>query len=161
MSEQEGPASSVGNDLNVSGHHRHLDPAEQAVMENKIRKMEIAISLVLRLGVIVSVIVVTVGLGVMFYHHSGYASLNAHVSYKTLTSRSTRFPHSLKEMKYSLAHGDGRGIVVGGVFLLILTPILRVVVGAFSFLYEKDIPMALVTFFVLAVLIGSFFLAGV
>jgi hypothetical protein len=30
-----------------------------------------------------------------------------------------------------------------------------------SFLYEKDPPMALVTLYVLVVLVGSFFLAGV
>lgn len=164
MSELGGDTGSTplgASDLNVSGHHRPLSPAERALMEEKTRKVEIAISLVLRLGVIVSVIVIAAGLGVMFYHHSDYASLSGHVSYKTLTSRSTVFPHTFNEMKRSLAHGDGRGIVVIGVFLLILTPILRVAVGALSFFYEKDIPMALITLFVLAVLIGSFFLAGV
>ena len=48
-----------------------------------------------------------------------------------------------------------------GVLILILTPILRVAVGVLSFLYEKDPPMALVTLYVLVVLVGSFFLAGV
>ncbi len=148
-------------DLQVSGHHRQLSPAEVAAMEEKIRKIEFAISLVLRIGVILSVSVIGVGLGVMFYHHGDYTSLTGHVSYKTLTSRSTPFPHTLGQLRTSLAHGEGRGIIVLGVFLLILTPILRVAVGVISFLYEKDVPMALITLFVLIVLIGSFFLAGV
>jgi uncharacterized membrane protein len=50
--------------------------------------------------------------------------------------------------------------VVLGVLLLILTPILRVAVGVLSFMYEKDAPMTVVTLYVLAVLIASFFLAG-
>jgi uncharacterized membrane protein len=148
-------------DLQVSGRHHHLSPAEIAAMEEKIRKIEFAISLVLRVGVILSVSVIAIGLAVMFYHHGDYTSITGHASYKTLTSRSTPFPHTLGQLRTSLAHGDGRGIVVLGVFLLILTPILRVAVGVVSFLYEKDVPMALVTLFVLVVLIGSFFLAGV
>ncbi len=147
-------------DLQVSGRHRNLSAAQVAAMEEKIRKIEFAISLVLRVGVILSVSVIAVGLGVMFYHHGDYASITGHTSYKTLTSRTTPFPHSLGQLRHSLAHGDGRGIVVLGVFLLILTPILRVAVGVVSFFYEKDIPMALVTLFVLFVLIASFFLAG-
>ncbi len=148
-------------DLQVSGRHRHLSADEVAAMEVKIRKIEFAISLVLRVGVILSVSVIAVGLAVMFYHHGDYTSITGHTSYRSLTSLSTPFPHSLGQLRTSLAHGDGRGIVVLGVFLLILTPILRVAVGVVSFLYEKDVPMALITLFVLVVLIGSFFLAGV
>jgi uncharacterized membrane protein len=164
-SDSHGPdparAATPQGDLQVSGRHRDLSPAEIAAMEEKIRKIELVISLVLRIGVILSVSVIAIGLGVMFYHHGDYTSITGHVSYKSLTSRSTRFPHTLGQLRTSLAHGEGRGIVVLGVFLLILTPILRVAVGVLSFLYEKDIPMTLVTLFVLVVLIGSFFLAGV
>ena len=163
--DQRGPDSAgsatPSGDLQVSGRHRHLSPAEVAAMEEKIRKIEFAISLVLRVGVILSVSVIAIGLAVMFYHHGDYTSITGHVSYRSLTSRTTPFPHTLGQLRTSLAHGDGRGVVVLGVFLLILTPILRVAVGVVSFLYEKDVPMALVTLFVLVVLIGSFFLAGV
>ncbi|MHB8218766.1 MAG: DUF1634 domain-containing protein [Acidimicrobiales bacterium] len=129
-------------------------------MEAKIRKVEVAISLVLRIGVTISVVVIAVGLGLMFAHHADYTSIDGHFSYKHLTSRSTPFPHSVHSLLSSIDHGDGRGVVVLGIFLLILTPVLRVAVGVLSFLYEKDLPMALVTLFVLAVLVGSFFLAG-
>lgn len=130
-------------------------------MEEKVRKVELVISLVLRIGVIVSVAVVAVGLGLMFAHHAAYAPIQGHFSYKHLTSKSTQFPHSFASLGHSISQGEGRGIVVLGVLLLILTPILRVAVGVLSFVYEKDPPMTIVTLYVLVVLIGSFFLAGV
>ena len=130
-------------------------------MEEKVRKVELAISLVLRIGVVVSVAVIAAGLGLMFAHHGAYLPIRGHFSYKELTSKSTPFPHSFASLGHSIAQGEGRGIVVLGVLILILTPILRVAVGVVSFLYEKDPPMALVTLYVLVVLVGSFFLAGV
>ena len=130
-------------------------------MAEKVRRVELAISLVLRIGVVVSVAVIAVGLGLMFAHHGAYLPIRGHFSYKELTSKSTPFPHSFASLGHSIAQGDGRGIVVLGVLILILTPILRVAVGVVSFLYEKDPPMAIVTLYVLIVLVGSFFLAGV
>ena len=154
------PHEAAPEGLSPSGRHRQLSPEETAVMEGKLRKVELAISLVLRIGVIVSVLVIAVGLGLMFAHHNAYMPISGHFSYKQLTSKSTPFPHSFGSLGRSIARGDGRGIVVLGVLILILTPVLRVAVGVLSFLYEKDPPMALVTFYVLAVLVGSFFLAG-
>ncbi len=130
-------------------------------MEEKVRKVELAISLVLRIGVVLSVSVIAAGLGLMFAHHAAYLPIRGHFSYRELTSRSTAFPHSFSALGHSIALGEGRGIVVLGVLILILTPVLRVAVGVLSFVYEEDAPMAIVTLFVLAVLISSFFLAGV
>lgn len=130
-------------------------------MEEKVRKVEIVISLVLRSGVILSVLIIVVGLGLMFAHHSAYLPITGQFSYRELTSKSTPFPHSFGSLTHSIAEGEGRGVVALGVLILILTPVLRVAVGVLSFLYEKDPPMALITLYVLAVLIGSFFLAGV
>ncbi len=145
----------------VSGHHRALTPEEAAAMDEKIRKVELAISLVLRIGVVVSVAVVATGLGLMFAHHAAYVPIRGHFSYHQLTSRTTPFPHTFSALGHSIARGNGRGIVVLGILILILTPILRVAVGVLSFIYEKDPPMTIVTLYVLVVLIGSFFLAGV
>jgi uncharacterized membrane protein len=155
----------LSENLGRSGHtHRDLTPEEMARMEEKIRQIEIAISLVLRIGVSVSVIVLGIGLGIMFSHHSAYAAFSGSFSYHALTSvaahHKTVFPHSFGALGHSIALGQGRGIVVLGVLILILTPILRVAVGVISFMYEKDPPMTIVTLYVLGVLIASFFLAG-
>jgi uncharacterized membrane protein len=129
-------------------------------MEEKVRRVEIAISLVLRTGVLLSVAVIATGLGLMFAHHAAYVPVTGHFSYRELTSRSTPFPHTFASLGRAITRGEGRGIVVLGVLILILTPVLRVAVGVLSFVYEKDLPMTLVTLYVLAVLVGSFFLAG-
>lgn len=128
-------------------------------MEAKVRNVELAISLVLRIGVVLSVTVIAVGLGLMFAHHSDYLPISGHVSYHELTSGATRFPHSFASLGRAISRGEGRGIVVLGVLILILTPVLRVAVGVLSFVYEEDAPMAIVTLYVLVVLVGSFFLA--
>ncbi len=152
MTGTNGPAARQG--------HRQLGPLEADLMEEKVRKVEVAISLVLRIGVVVSVLVIVAGLGLMFVHHPGWFSIGGHDSYRSLTSESTRFPHSLSALERSIALGQGRGVVVLGILILILTPVLRVAVGMLSFVYEKDLPMTLVTLYVLMVLVGSFFLAG-
>ncbi|MDA8372709.1 MAG: DUF1634 domain-containing protein [Actinomycetota bacterium] len=154
-------AAEGGNGAGSGYGRRKLSAAESALMDEKVRKVELLISLVLRIGVVVSGLIILVGLGLMFAHHAAYMALHSGVSYKVLTSGATRFPHSLAALGNSLARADGRGVIVLGVMVLILTPVLRVAVGVLSFLYERDIPMAGVTFFVFFVLIASFFLAGV
>ena len=138
-----------------------MTAAEVALMDEKVRKVEVLISMVLRIGVVVSALVILVGLVLMFAHHAAYLSIRGGTTYKVLTSGATQFPHSFATLRSSLGHADGRGIVVLGVMVLILTPVLRVAVGVLSFLYERDVPMAAVTSYVLVVLIASFFLAGV
>ncbi len=156
-----GPAPEIPRAaLGRSGARRELTPDEARRMAVKVHRVELAISLVLRVGVVASVLVIAVGLGLMFAHHGSYLALRGPLSYRALTSASTSFPHSFGALGRALAHDQGRGVVVLGVLILILTPVLRVAVGVVSFAYEKDAPMALVTLFVLVVLVGSFFLAG-
>ena len=138
-------------------------PEELARLEEKVRQTEIAISWVLRIGVVLSVLVVTIGLVLTFIHHPEYAKISGGVSYHALTQPTTPFPHTFGGIiKYLGAgkRGEGRGIVVLGLIILLLTPILRVVTGVISFIYEEDPPMAMVTAFVLLVLIMSFVLSG-
>jgi uncharacterized membrane protein len=129
--------------------------------DDTTRKMELAISLVLRIGVSVSVAVIAAGLALMFVHHAAYGHVSGSFSYHRLTSRSTQFPHTFPQLGAALEAGQGRGVVVVGILILILTPVLRVAVSVVSFFYERDRAMTLVTLFVLAALVGSFFLGGV
>lgn len=137
-----------------------MNQVERSEKDVQVRRMELAISLVLRIGVTVSVLTIAVGLALFFFHHPSYATLTGHVSYHQVTSPSTPFPHTLGQLKASLAAGDGRGVIVVGVLLLILTPVLRVAISVLAFGLEKDGPMTIVTVFVLAMLILSFFLGS-
>jgi uncharacterized membrane protein len=160
-SPADSPTGTAAEELHGdAARHAKLTPEEKAAMEEKIRKIELAISLVLRIGVVVSVIVLGIGLGLMFSHHPAYGSISGSYSYHHLTSKTFPFPHTFGGMWRQIEAGRGQGVVVLGVLLLILTPILRVAVGVLSFIYEKDPPMVIVTLYVLFVLILSFVLAG-
>lgn len=136
-------------------------PAPTGAEEDpRVRRVELAISLVLRFGVVVSVVVVGVGLGLMFAHHPAYDTVTGSYSYHRLTSSSFPFPHTFSQLGASLRAGRGEGIVVLGILLLIATPVLRVAVSVLSFAYQRDHAMTVVTVFVLAVLVVSFFLGG-
>jgi len=130
------------------------------VDEALLRKVELAISVVLRVGVVVSVGLVLAGLGLTFAQHASYSSLTKGVSYHHLTNHSTPFPHDLGALFHDVALGNGRGIIGLGLIVLIATPVLRVAVGVLSFIFEKDPRMAAITFFVLVVLLGSFVLGS-
>lgn len=148
-------------DLGARSTPKHESPrGAKAVDEAKLRRVELAISIVLRVGVVLSVLLVSAGLGLTFYKHSSYLAFTGHSSYHPLTSLATRFPHTLPELFHALAIGDGRGLIGLGLIVLILTPVMRVGVGVLSFAYEKDPPMVVVTLFVLFVLVGSFFIGG-
>ncbi|MHB1516674.1 MAG: DUF1634 domain-containing protein [Acidimicrobiales bacterium] len=141
-----------------------VDPVAQdgpsALEDRKVRQAELAISLVLRVGVGLAVILVVTGLIVVFARLGGQVPKAHRPSYKAYTSLSTPFPHSVSQLRTSIARGEGQGIIELGLVVLLLTPVLRVAVGVLTFLYEKDMRMALITLFVLIVLLGSFVIGG-
>lgn len=128
--------------------------------EAATRRMEIVISYVLRIGVVVSVGIIAAGLIVFFVHHGHDAALAGGTSYHTFTKGSWGFPHTLGELVHALARGSGRGYMVLGVLILILTPVLRVAVSVVAFFIARDRAMVVITLFVLCCLVGSFFLGG-
>lgn len=125
------------------------------------RHLEVVISLVLRAGVAISVALVLAGLVLSFVHHPRYVGLSGGVGYRGLLARPGAIPRSMSGIGRALRRGDGRGLVMLGLAVLILTPVVRVAVGVVGFVSQRDLPMALVTLFVLAVLVLSFLLAGV
>jgi uncharacterized membrane protein len=120
-----------------------------------IHKMEIVVSWVLRIGVVLSVAIVVAGLGLMFAHHPGYLRLTRGVPYRRLTQPSTPFPHTFGQLATALRAGEGRGVIVLGLIVLLATPILRVAVGIIGFALERDLKMTLACVFVFCVLIFS------
>ncbi len=149
-----GGAVTARPEVTTSGHHPRV------IDEAKIRAMEMTISWVLRIGVVTSVLILAAGLGLMFSRHPQYMALSGSFSYHSLTKVTSRFPHSIGGMSHALAKGEGRGVIVLGLLVLLATPVLRVAVGVINFAYEKDPPMTIVTLYVLLVLVGSFFIGN-
>ncbi|HWE04916.1 MAG TPA: DUF1634 domain-containing protein [Tepidisphaeraceae bacterium] len=125
---------------------------------DKSRQVEILISVLLRTGVVASLIVISAGMIVTFIHHPDYARSSEQLA--RLTKPGGAFPRSLGEMTAGLREFQGRAIVVAGLLLLIATPVMRVAVSIFAFVYEKDKVFVIVTSIVLALLLLSFFLGS-
>lgn len=121
-----------------------------------VRKVELLISNLLRIGVISSLLVVVAGLVISFAHHSGY--LHSEAEMRQVISAGHPPWNSLTELWSGLLHFRGEAIIMAGLLLLIATPVMRVAVSIVTFIVERDMIFVVVTTFVLAMLILSFVL---
>jgi uncharacterized membrane protein len=106
----------------------------------------------LRVGVIVSSLIVMVGGGLYLARH-GNELPNYHIFRGEPTQLRSVFGIIRVAFSYS-----GRGIIQFGLLLLIATPVMRVAVTVISFIIQRDKVYIGVTLIVLAVLVFS--LAG-
>jgi uncharacterized membrane protein len=127
--------------------------------EEPITRGEVAISYLLRGGVVASMAVILVGVVLMFVHHPGY--LYSPADLRELLRPDAVFPHTLSQVVAGLCEGRGQAVVCVGLLLLIATPILRVAVSILVFAAQRDGVFVMITSFVLAMLILSFFLGRV
>ncbi len=124
--------------------------------DEKVRRVELAISSLLRIGVVTSLLVVLAGTVVTFVHHPHY--LSSRHDLVRLTSPGADFPHSVPSVIQGLQHSQGRAIVMAGLLLLIATPVLRVAISVLAFVYQRDRTFVVITTVVLALLLTSFLL---
>ena len=120
-----------------------------------VRKVELLISHLLRIGVVSSLIVVVIGLAISFVHHPDYLHSD---QMQRVISPSHATWDSLRELLVGLIHLRGEAIIMAGLLLLIATPVMRVAVSIVAFIVERDWVFVIVTSFVLAMLVLSFVL---
>jgi len=140
----------------MSRHESTLSPTEQ---DHRVRQVELLISRLLRIGVLVSLCIIILGMILSFSHHLGYRESADEL--KHLTSDDAEFPHTLPQVWQGLRHVQGRAVVTLGLLVLIATPVMRVAVSIFAFLYERDRRFVVITSLVLAMLLLSFLLGKV
>jgi uncharacterized membrane protein len=122
----------------------------------RVRQVEILISTLLRVGVVTSLTVVVLGAVLSFVHHPDYVSSKTELS--RLTKPGAAFPHTISEVIEGVRRLQGRAVVMAGLLLLIGTPVLRVAVSIFAFIYEGDWIFTMITSIVLMLLLLSFVL---
>jgi uncharacterized membrane protein len=127
-----------------------------------LARMELIISYALRAGVLLSAAVILVGiLAFAFKQDTGYARVLPHHLKDILTfhrpSGPGFFPTSLSAVLQGAMAGKAYAVILLGMFLLILTPIVRVALSVIFFLAERDWLYVGITLFVLAVLAFSLF----
>ncbi len=113
-----------------------------------VRRTELIISNILRGGVLLSAMVITAGVILLFVRDA--QSTHALLNYP--------FPHSLAEVIAGLAQRDPIAIIALGLLLLLSTPVVNVAVSIFAFAAEGDRRYVVITALVLAILIASFLL---
>ncbi|WP_081167475.1 DUF1634 domain-containing protein [Lactococcus garvieae] len=112
------------------------------MMEEKenLLEIELRIGKILRAGVFVSSVVIIIGL-LMFVltGHSGYPG--------------NTYPRGFSEIIRGIVEFKPFAWLMAGLFLLILTPVLRVLASIFAFAKEGDKLYVFITLMVLAVLV--------
>lgn len=119
--------------------------SKNAGNKNGIEDTEIVISKTLRVGVALSGAITCLGLMLFLVTgNSGYPGES--------------FPTSVAEILRGLENLKPYAVMLSGLFLLILTPVLRVGVSIITFVKEKDYMYAAITATVFIILIISFLL---
>jgi len=126
------------------------------VEDAAVHKVEIVISSLLRIGVVASLAVVLIGTVLTFVHHPEY--LTSREALAELLSSKSEFPHTTREVWAGVLALHGRSVVILGLLLLIATPVMRVGVSIFAFLYQRDRVFATITTVVFLLLLLSFVL---
>jgi uncharacterized membrane protein len=112
-------------------------------------KFERAISTLLIIGVILSLILEIIGI-VVFYHV--YGNLDVSESGRMFIRGENFFNFMYRLFEGEYVQGKAILIMVLGISILILTPYLRVIMSVFYFVWEKNIQYIGITLFVLIIL---------
>lgn len=127
--------------------------------DHRVRQAELISSYLLRIGVLVSFVVILFGTVVSFTHHTNYR--HSHEQLQTLVSDKAEFPRTLTDIWQGLGAFQGRAIISLGLLILIATPVMRVGISIFTFGYEHDPIFVLISSVVLLMLLLSFLLGKV
>jgi len=127
---------------------------EDLETDPRVHRVEMLISSLLRIGVITSLSVVIIGTVISFWRHPDYTSVPAEL--RRLTSPGAAFPDSLRRVWHGVVKLRGQSVVALGLLMLISTPVLRVAVSIFAFVYQRDGRFVLITTVVLVLLLLSF-----
>jgi uncharacterized membrane protein len=127
-----------------------------ALRELRARRIELAISNLLRGGVIISLTTIMLGIVIIFAHHPEYATQPGDLH--ALTHPHQSQPSTVTGVLSRVGQLRGQGIVLLGLLLLLLTPVARVAVCILAFAVQGDRIFVALTSFVLIVLVIGFLL---
>ena len=129
-----------------------MTPGTPDVTKIPITRMERLISTLLRSGIVLSLSFVLVGVVMMFVHNPEYLHSRDTLTY---LKSDEYLPTTIRALFEGVAEGQGRSIVLFGVFVLFLTPIARVIAAGIAFAFEKDWTYTIITLLVLGFVLLS------
>lgn len=120
--------------------------------------IEVRISRVLRVGVALSLALILGGTLVSFLRHPDYLASTRALARLTEPGAA---PHTVGAVIAGLLDGRGQAVVMLGLFVLMLTPIVRVAMSLGLFLRERDRAFSAITALVLLLILASMLLGRV
>ena len=112
-------------------------------LQTEMNQVELLIGKIMRIGVLIAAFVMIIGLGLLLVTgKSGYPG--------------TFYPTTLQTIIAGVCAFKAAAWMMLGIFLLILTPVLRVVISIYAFSKEKDHLYVWITSIVLVILVISF-----
>ena len=141
--------------IGTNGNNESSHPTRDPLM----RRLEILISNVLRVGVIASVALIVVGMVLVFVQHPAY--VNSSDELPNIVSSKAIFPHTLDALLAGVRNFQGEAIVTLGLLVLMGTPVTRVAVSILAFIYNRDRVYTVITAAVLTLLFISLLLGRI
>lgn len=114
----------------------------------KDKDMQAVIGWILRLGVIISMLIVVVG-GIIFLWRHGHS-----ITDYSVFKGAPAFVHPSNIFDSILAQ-RGQAVIQAGIILLIATPVLRVIFSAIGFILERDHLYTAISILVLLIILVS------
>ncbi len=118
---------------------------KQAKTDSRPFSIEKFISISLRIGVVICLVLLLIGLFMLIVGEQ----------------RQLTYSNNLIDIWHSLIQGEGYAIIDLGLLVLILTPVFRVAASIVLFGHERDYFYSFITTFVLCILIISFLLGKI
>ncbi|GKQ42450.1 membrane protein [Companilactobacillus sp. RD055328] len=106
----------------------------------EMKKIEVIIGQILRIGVVISVGIIAIGIILYLFSGTGGYANNA-------------FPTSIYDIVIGVNQGKPYAFMMLGLLFLIFTPVLRVIVSIYAFAKERDTMYTVITTIVLIILI--------
>jgi uncharacterized membrane protein len=119
------------------------------ILKMKDKGMEIVMGNLLRIGVLLSALIVTAG-GILFLSKHGTQLQHYH-----LFQSEPRRLRDISEIWKTALQGRGQSLIQFGLLVLIATPIARIIFSIIGYLLEKDYLYVLLTMIVLGVILFS------
>lgn len=116
------------------------------------KDLQLFVGNILRLGVIISMAIVVIGLTLYLIQNGKTAN-----DYSVFATGNLSFSHFFRD----LFHGKSEAIIGLGVICLIFTPILRVIFAIIGFWLEGDRRYTIISIIILAIIIISMLLGAV
>lgn len=135
-----------------------MKPEETGGTNIKVERVEHWVTLLLRVGVMASIVVIALGMLLCALHHPKL--LYSPDELGRLFAPGGAYPKAFSQLAHGLAAFQGQAVMTCGLLILLLLPAMRVALAGLVFLYQRDRIFVVITCGVLLLLALSLVLGA-